>query len=81
MIIELNVRDEKADSFISYLKELDYVKINSKKSELSPITTNDDMSAFVAEDEDLSDCISSEEFKKLFMADLEKKYDEKSKIK
>ena len=81
MIIELNVRDEKAETFISFLKELDFVKINSKKNEKKSLQPDDSISSFVAEDDDLSDCISSGEFGKLLMADLEKKYDEKNKMK
>ncbi|MDZ4757630.1 MAG: hypothetical protein SGJ10_05765 [Bacteroidota bacterium] len=30
MIIELNIKDSKAKSFISFIKELDFVKINTK---------------------------------------------------
>ncbi len=33
MIIELNVKDKKAKSFISFLKELDFVKINTRAKE------------------------------------------------
>jgi len=33
MIIELNIKDNKAKSFISFLKELDFVKINTKAQE------------------------------------------------
>ncbi len=33
MIIELSVKDSKAKSFISFLKELDFVKINNKTKE------------------------------------------------
>lgn len=80
MIIELNIKDEKAETFLSFLKELDFVKINSKIDERKPILKKNSLESFVAEDDDLSDCISSEEFKKLLMADLEKKYKEKVNI-
>ena len=34
MIIELNIKDSKAKSFISFLKELDFVKINTKTKDV-----------------------------------------------
>ena len=77
MIIELNVKDEKAETFISFLKELDFVKINSRKDEQKPMRTDASLESIVEDDEDLSDCITLEEFGNRLKQEVRKRYADK----